>query len=399
MKNPGRLLLSMVSIMIAPVVSASGDKAVEFQGIVIPDMSGAVMTVMGPVAPDMLGATLMHEHLFVDLARAFAPGAAMGRPATDETLKRWAEPFETRRRGELLYDPFGTNCDMLVLDDPADAKAEIEDFRASGGGAIVDVTVSGLGRRPVALRDLARTTGVKLVMGTGFYRAGWHPADIGSRSIDDITRMMVSDIVKGADGTGIRAGIIGEIGAEDLRLTPAESNEVRVLRAAARASQLTGAAVTIHNSIGHSELWHTALDILEREGADMGRVVAGHITGVDADFVETLIRRGVYVQFDTLGAPFFTQYPMLDTRPNMLTILELIKRGHASRILVSQDVCTKAQLHRHGGFGYEFVLRHLVPFLRANGVSQADIDQIVIGNPAHVLSFVKPRPYRTRIRE
>jgi phosphotriesterase-related protein len=184
--------------------------------------------------------------------------------------------------------------------------------------------------------------------------------------------------------------VIGELGAEDVEVEAGETDEVRILRAAARASRVTGAPISLHNHIGRPDKWHRGPDILEAEGADLNRVIAGHVTGVDADFVETLLARGLYAEFDTLGFPFCTKAPPVDTRPNLLTLLELIRRGHADRLLISQDVCTKFQLHKNGGSGYDFVLTDVVPFLRDQGVSEADIRRITIDNPARIFSFVRP---------
>ena len=348
-------------------------------------MSGQVMTVEGPVQPAQLGVTVTHEHLFIDLS---VP--RMRVPKTDAERTIWDLEFSTELRASLLPNMFSANRDALVLDDIEDATSEVSYFKKSGGGTIVDVTTAS-GRNPAGLREVSRATGVKLVMGTGFYRTAWHPPGMADRSIDDLVEHMVGEIVHGYRDTGIRAGIIGEIGAENLRFTPTESDEVRVLRAAARASRLTGAAISIHNYIGHPQLWHVVLDVLEQEGVDMRRIVAGHITGVDADFVESLLRRGVQAEFDTLGAPFVILGKPIDNRPNLETILKLIERGYASQILVSQDVCTKFQLRKHGGFGYDFVLTNFIPYARAEGVSERNILQITQRNPARVLTFDRRR--------
>jgi phosphotriesterase-related protein len=130
---------------------------------------------------------------------------------------------------------------------------------------------------------------------------------------------------------------------------------------------------------------------LEREGVDLNRVIAGHVTGVSADIVEALIKRGLYAEFDTLGFPFITGAPPVDTRPNIETIIELINRGYADRILLSQDVCTKFHLHKHGGSGYDFVLTDVAPHLLARGIDQSVIDQLLIHNPARIFAFEAPR--------
>ncbi len=373
--------------IIASWTCAAAESSVSFRGVAVPDRSGTVMTVEGPADPAGLGFTLPHEHVFIDLAAPF--GTRLPGPADDAERRRFERPFTTEQATALLPQAFTGNRDALVLDDPAVAIRELELFRDAGGGTLVDLTTS-VGRNPAGLVDVARRSGVRIVMGTGFYRTAWHPPDLPQRSIDDLVEQMVREIVDGERESGVRAGIIGEISAEDLRRDP-DSDEVRVLRAAARAARLTGAAVSLHSHIGRPEKWHVAVDILLHEGLDPARIVVGHVTGVDVGFVESLLRRGVYVQFDTLGAPFFASLPALDTRPNLDVILELVRRGHAERLLLSQDVCTKFQLRRHGGAGYTFVPLHVVPWLRSKGVAESSIRRIVERNPADVLTFRAPQ--------
>lgn len=388
----------MMSALSPPAVAEEAQ--VSFRGIAIPDRSGTVMTVAGPADPGELGITLPHEHVFIDQSTPYVDksrwkASKFEFPVTDDERKLWTEPFTARSRGKFLYKMFGSNRDVLILDNAEDALAELSDFRASGGATLVDVTTAGLGRDSRRLADISRRSGVRIVMGAGLYRAAYHPPEIDGLSIDDLTERMVREIVEGVDGTGIKAGIIGEIGAEDLTRLPRESNEVRVLRAAARASRLTGAAITLHNFFGKNHIWHSALEILEEEGADLGRVVMGHVTAdsaTDLGFLENLLRRGVFIQFDTLGAPFAITIPEIDNRPNIVAIRELIKRGHAGRMLLSQDVCTKFQLKKFGGFGYDFILSNLVPHLRASGVAEQDIEMMTVRNPAKLLTFAKPRP-------
>jgi len=137
---------------------------------------------------------------------------------------------------------------------------------------------------------------------------------------------------------------------------------------------------------------HTGVDILEEEGADLSRVVLGHMTHEAASrptLLESLLARGVYVQFDILGNPLDVAIP---TRPMVDAIESLIMRGHSERVLVSQDVCTKMQLLQNGGYGFTFVHSVLVPWLRQRGVTTRAIDNLLVHNPRRVLTFVKPGP-------
>ena len=213
---------------------------------------------------------------------------------------------------------------------------------------------------------------------------------MAKRSLDDLTQFMVKEVTNGIGGSDARAGIIGEIPAEHLVFEPRESDEVRVLRAAARASRLTGAAISLHSDFSNLQHLNTSVDVLEEEGADLTRVIVGHIASTaaaDLDLLESLRRRGVYLQFDVLGNPWELELP----NPPMLAAIEaLIKRGHSKRILVSHDVCTKYQLLEYGGYGFTYVHSVLLPRLRQRGVSERAITNIMVDNPRRVLTFVKP---------
>ena len=366
----------------------------QLQGITVPDQSGRVMTVQGPIDPAELGPTLMHEHLFI---RFWVPleeperwsRLGLPRPETKEELAVWNQPFTARDRMKLLTH-FQRNRDGFTLDDLPTAVREVQAYRALGGRTIVDVTTTGLDPQPEKVREVAKLTGANVVVGTGFYRWAWHPADLAQRSLDDLTQFMVREIVVGMGSTGVRAGIIGEIPAEHLVFGPRESDEVRVLRAAARASRLTGAAITLHSDFQKMQNLHTSIDILEEEGADLSRVVVGHVASVasaDLSFLESLLRRGVYLQFDVLGNPLDLELP---NRPMVDALETLIERGYARRILVSHDVCTKFQLREYGGYGFTFVQSVLVPHLLGRGVSTRAIEEITVDNPRRILTFVKP---------
>ena len=119
---------------------------------------------------------------------------------------------------------------------------EVGKFRAAGGGAIVDATTAQIGRDPHALARISRESGVHVVMGAGYYVAAVHPEDMGERSVDDLAREIIADVAEGVDGSGIRAGIIGEVGCT----WPLATTERKSLLAAAVAQRETGAAILVH---------------------------------------------------------------------------------------------------------------------------------------------------------
>ncbi|MQA30927.1 MAG: phosphotriesterase [Luteitalea sp.] len=359
----------------------------------IPDMTGKVLTVNGPINPDQLGTTITHEHVFIDFT------------VPDETPERWAATGRTKPVGATavgVYNaPLGldilgavslgaVNRDNWLLLDETVAIREVMEFKERGGGTIVDTTSIGLKRDPLALRRVASATGLNIVMGASWYRKGWFDdSEIERRSVESLADEIVRDVTVGVGETGIRSGIIGEVGTVGNPLVPLEA---KIISESGRASRLTGAAVTLHTSAALKEQ-PKILDLLAQEGADLRRVIVGHSNALATDiaFMKQLLDRGVYIQFDLLGRSPTVRTRITDTDVAK-GIVELIKAGYNDRILLSQDVCTKVQLKSFGGSGYSFVVEQFIPYLKRLGVTDAQVNTIMVENPRRALTFVAPVP-------
>ncbi len=371
-------------------------------------ISGNVMTVRGPVEPGGLGSTLMHEHLFLDLRKNHLPHPKRvhlpGRsepiitsedfPATE--LARWEAKLGV---GNLIdAKNVAPLSDNYILADEQAAIEEVMEFRERGGGAIVEVTSIGLKRDPEALRRVSEATGLHIVMGTGYYQRVFHPEDMDERTVEDLEGVIVRDVTAGVGDTGIRAGIIGEVGVNG---GPITANEEKSVRAAARASRVTGAAISLHRG-GVGDERRRTLDLIEEEGADLGRVILGHSDEIaeDMDLMMELLGRGPYVQFDLIGREqAITSIDAIGpevgiglsvTARDALAVARLIEAGYEERILLSQDVCWKSHLKRYGGFGYSYILERFLPHLRNIGVSESHIEKIMATNPSRALAFAEP---------
>jgi phosphotriesterase-related protein len=223
-------------------------------------------------------------------------------------------------------------------------------------------------------------------MGASWYRKGWHNnQELDARSIDSLAEEIVRDITVGVGDTGIRSGIIGEVGTEGNPLVP---NEIKIIKASGRASRMTGAAVTLHTSALLKEQ-PKILDLLAAEGADLRRVVVGHSNPIamDLPFMKQLLDRGVYIQFDTLGRTPTVRSRITDTDVAE-GIMQLIKAGFTDRILLSQDVCTRIQWKAYGGTGFSFIQEQFLPYLKRLGATDAQINTILVENPKRVLTLV-----------
>ncbi len=295
--------------------------------------------MLGPVAPDSLGVTMPHEHTFLDVMREY--------------------------RGDGL------------VHDAALVTADLREYAALGGGTIVDCTSRGLRPQPGRLPALSRETGVTIVAGTGFYRHPFLDEDWFDRhSTDEVADLIVRDIREGIDGSGVRAGIIGEIGC-DRYLTPAEE---RSFRAAARAHLATGLTITTH--AGRWPVGLAQLRLLRSEGVDPRRVIIGHCDMVlDQAYHRAIAESGAWVQFDTIQAE---PDHVLDR--TVAAIRALVDAGSEDRILVSQDICLVSQFRAMGGSGYGYILREFTGRLRRAGIGRSTIERFLVSNPAQALT-------------
>ncbi|MDQ6673509.1 MAG: hypothetical protein M3069_22665 [Chloroflexota bacterium] len=303
-------------------------------------MSPSVMTACGPVAADQLGFTLIHEHLLLD----------------------------------LMHDAWiGNN----ILNDPDLAALEVQRYKDAGGVTLVDQTNRGLAQDPLAVRSVAEQTGVNIVLGCGWYRETYYEAYLNRWKTDQIADQMVADITDGIDGTGVRAGIIGEIGAHATWVSPAEE---RVLRAAGRAHRRTGLTITLHATRGPHGL--DMLDILRDEGVDPRRVVVGHAQSYPVfEYHAEIARRGAYISFDRMGAT--NEY---DLQKNLRLVGAVVEAGLSRNLVLSHDVCYRSDLATYGGSGYTYLSTEFSKHLNQVGLSGADFQQIMIDNPRRALT-------------
>ncbi|MDQ3702481.1 MAG: phosphotriesterase-related protein [Chloroflexota bacterium] len=348
------------------------------------------MTVRGPVAPDALGVTLVHEHLLCDLrSRWHAP--LPDRPDLAALVDVDPRPHD---RGPLSGAPYVSRLNLL-LDDPDLAVAELAYLRAAGGGAVVELTTQGLHPRPAVLRDIAQRSGLHIVAGCGWYRAVTAPPGLRDLSEAEMVERLVSQIHDGftqdqsqdqpSDGS-VRPGIIGEIGTGD----PIHPHEAKALRAAARAQQATGLAIAVHLALWGRQ-GEAVLDILEGAGADPTRVLLCHLGEQPSalDYQRALLDRGAGIGFDTFGAEYALDSAgrRLATDEERLTgVCRLLGAGYARQLFLSQDICERLQLRAYGGFGYAHLLTTIRPRLRRAGVDEATLDLLLRQNPSRLLT-------------
>ena len=358
---------------------------------------GQVQTVLGKVDSHLLGPTMMHEHILVDVTSIFES------PQTASAKSRAYDSIRLDNLSWIRRNYFQHHGNLLLGDIPA-AIDEMRLFREWGGGAVVDVSTPGIGRDPVGLARVSRSSGVHIIMATGFYVAHTHPSHILNKTEEQLADIMRSEILSGVqltteghddwlerrEETSIKAGII-KVGCT----WPLEDREKRVLAAAVQIQRECGVAITTHTGRDQESPLEVA-EFLVDAGADMSRVVLGHV-GLrvqDMRILWELAELGCYLQFDLFGteSSFYasTPFDMPSDAQRLDRIVKLLEGDTASRLLISQDICTKHRTSKYGGHGYYHILENVVPFMRKKGISDEVIKQIIVENPARLLPLRTP---------
>lgn len=336
-------------------------------------------TVCGELTREQLGVVTTHEHVLLDLTAFYCEKPVEG------VVDPSSQKVEMWNLGILNRDCYALK-DNLLLDDEELQAQELSYFKAAGGNTVVDASLQGIGRDPQALRRISEKTGLHIVMGTGFYVGETHPPILDTLSEQQIAEGMIRELADGVADTGICAGYIGEIGISEVF----DERERRVLRAAAIAQKATGVAMNVHINP-----WTTngieAADILLEAGVLPDRICISHIDVENRlEYVLALLERGVYVEFDNFGKQYYINrevrnsgYGLFVTDVQRVAFLkQLIDRGYINQVLLSCDLCLKMLLHTYGGWGYDHLLKNIVPMMEDEGITSEQIRRMLVTNPS-----------------
>lgn len=308
-----------------------------------------VQTVLGPIDSAQLGVTLSHEHVFVFMGE-------------DNHHYPWMFDMEATRERAIQ---------------------ELSEAKAGGVDSLIDLTTPDLGRDVEFVRDVAKASGVNVVVATGIWRDV--PRSFWARDIDKIADIFVHEIEEGIGKTDVKAGVI-KVANDAGGVTPEAE---RVLRGAARATNRTGCPISTHQW-APERVGMRQVEIFEDEGAPMDRVCIGHSPDTtDVDYLESLLQRGVYLSMD--------RYPGGDGRPNWQqrnqTLKALIDRGWAHRLMLGHDYApapVSAGSKRSQPSGevtrYLFISTTALPALRKDGVPDETIDLMMREVPRQFLT-------------
>ncbi len=325
-----------------------------------------VETVTGPIDADQLGTTLVHEHLIY----------------RDEAVAAW-------------WPHIGS---VAPLDPPRECGPdELHDVAMLSARAVVDRGVkticepTGLfGGRDVRFsRRVSEESGLQVVPCTGIYTYEYLPMFFLTRGADAMADLFVHDIEEGIQDTGIKAAFL-KCAADEPGVT---ENIEKVHRAVARASVRTGAPIMAHSRPA-SQTAFRQIEIFEEEGVDLSRVQIAHTGDTDdLDYIERVLEKGVYIGMDRYGLEIFLPFERRNA-----TVIELLKRGYADRMFLSQDYCAtidwypvevEQQMLEAGAakdWSMTLVLDQVIPILREAGLTDDQLETMMVSNPRRWLA-------------
>jgi phosphotriesterase-related protein len=310
-----------------------------------------VESVRGPIDVDSLGTVLVHEHV---------------RFRDEGVAEQWPEQYGEKEEMDAALEAVRAAADH-------------------GVHTIFEPTAMFGGRDVRFMQRVSEETGVSILACTGIYTYDYLPHYFENREVGAIADLFVSDIEHGIQGTDAKAAFL-KCAADAPGVT---ENVEKVHRAVAQASVRTGAPIMAHSRPA-SETGPRQVEIFEEEGVDLSRVQIAHTGDTDdLDYIERLLDKGVWIGMDRYGLDMF-----LPTDRRNATIAELLRRGYADRMHISQDFCAtidwfppeaEEMLIGQGmvreDWSMVLVFDEVLPALREDGFTDEHFQTIFVDNP------------------
>jgi phosphotriesterase-related protein len=311
-----------------------------------------VETARGPVDTAQLGPTLMHEHVVTR-----SPGVQ----------ENWPHLWDRN----------------AILDI---AERKLADLHRRGIRSLVDLTTVDLGRDIDLIAAVARRSQVHIVVATGVW---WMPQRyFSAHGVDAVAELFIRDITQGIGASGVKAAII-KCATDTAGVTPVIDN---ILRASARAQKATGVPISTHTwAAGRTGEMQQA--IFAQEGVDLSRVIIGHSgDSEDLDYLRGLMARGSTIGMDRFGLENF-----LSTSKRVEVLAKLCAEGYAGKMVLSHDANCWTDMLSEGAkrrtrplWHYNHISDDILPALRKAGVTEDQLDQMLVRNPRAIFEARKP---------
>jgi phosphotriesterase-related protein len=313
-----------------------------------------VETVRGTVDVADLGPTLMHEHIFV---------------LDPQALENYGHVW-----GESYWDE-----EVRV----ADAIQKLRRLRDGGIHTLVDPTVPGLGRSIPRIQRINAEVDLNIVVATGVYQFLELPSFLANRADDVVVELFVRELREGIDDTGVKAAFL-KCCVEEHGLI---ADVPRILSMIAAASIETDAPVMVHTN-APAQTGLLALDFLTAAGVDPARIVIAHA----GDSNDLGYLRALADTRASLGCDRFSIEHFNPEAKRSETLLALVAEGYAGSVHLGHDgACFYDFMVNNPYFAdehpdYLHIAHNVLPALLAAGVTQAQIDQMLIDNPRRFFS-------------
>ena len=362
---------------------------------------GKVMTVQGPVEPKMLGHTLPHEHTLNWLNHYEMPDS------DPEKRQYFEQPVTLNNLHYILNENFYGVRDNLLNYDDALFVEELRRFQRAGGGTVVDLTCDDNTKfyaegKPTdehweRIKALAEQSGIYIVGAVGHFPPNGK-TDFSKLTVDDLARQYIDIIRNGYGKTGIKPGIIGEIGTSDV----ITDDEWKCLRAAAIAAKETGLPVNVHVNVYQWRHDFKILKVFEEEGMDLNKFSFSHREACliqdnwsESDafgHLQALMDKGAYISFDGVGNMSYEKMTYgawcnASDKQRAQAVYKLIVRGYQDRILLSHDSAERHRFSTCGGYCYNHIIGRFREICNLVGVENDEFDAIIKDNPQRLLTI------------
>jgi len=301
-----------------------------------------VMTVAGPISPAALGVCQHHEH--------------------------------------VICNPLAVAVDDLdwVLDDPHASLAELEEYFAAGGRAMLDASTADYGRDAASMAWIAARSSVHLILVTGHHKALHCATHVDGKTVDQVAEVSIRELRAGIGETGVKPGAV-KAGTSLNEIQPCE--EI-ALRAAARTHLATGAPITTHTEAGTMGL--EQLGLLRAEGVELNRVIIGHLDrNLEESYLRAVLATGAFASFDQVSKDYYGP-----DEPKAAMIKTLVDAGYEDQLLVSQDLARRSLLRAYGGGpGWVYLLERFTLRLMDAGIAASVVRKLLVDNPARALTI------------
>jgi len=316
-----------------------------------------IQTVLGPIPPEKLGVTDMHEHITVD--------------GGYEVL--------------LLEEDLGNLGVEKAIE-------EVGYFHKAGGNSIVETSRFACGRNIVKLLEVAKKVPVNIIATSGFYYGGIYPHGchwLDSYSVEETADLLMKEVIEGMDANGYLGPIVKRVEAKSGILKATSSYnyiskvEEKAFRAVAKAHLETGAPIITGTEKGTMAL--EQVELLKGEGVDPSRVAISHLDWGNPDvwYHKKVLETGAYLIYN---GPSRIKYQPESVVVDL--IFKMVDAGFGRQIVLGGDLGRRSYWKSiSGGPGFGYILEKFIPRLREEGLKESAIQDILVNNPKRFLPF------------